>query len=297
MYPLSAAHSRIYQSGSAPLPPQPPFTNIAACWGLFNFNNDGYGEGQGVNISGTSIGGVINFTTDPPYPLRWANVPDVAGDPPYSLITWYDQNGNGNDLAGSFGARPILDATNKLISFDGATQGLAAAVRLYPHGTLAGTIYIDFAPQDLAQTGIVLETGTGATDQIERISIRMIAGVLMVSIYDRSIVPLPNTKAKVIGTLDRIWVAVTFDTSLPPSNQVQLYVNNLQTGVTAPASADLNGNVNVGDNPPSVGARNNATSTFLTANMWEIRAQTGVDDAAALLIQYNYWLYLKSLAP
>lgn len=293
-YPVAASRGRVFAPGSAapPPPPQPPFDNIAACWGLFNFNNDGY-AGPGVNISGSDIS-TIMFTADPPYPLQWANVTD-AGDPPYSLIIWYDQNGNTNDLAGPFGARPILDATNKLISFDGVSQGLQGAGNLFPSHTTAGTLYFDFAPQSLVETGVILETGQNEVQMGGRISIRMVAGVLTVSFYDATaIVALPNTKAKIISSTNRIWVAVTFDTSLAAANQVQLYVNNSQAGVTAPASADLSAVVGVGVDVPNVGARNNAASNYLTANMWEIRAETVVDAAAAMLVQYNYWNYLKT---
>lgn len=294
MYPIGQyqAGNLATQGGSAAPPPQPPFDNIALCVALDNFNNDGY-AGPGVNISGSDIS-TITFTADPPYPLQWANVTD-AGDPPYSLITWYDQNGNANDLAGPFGARPILDATNKLISFDGATQGLRGSANLYDGSNTGGTLYFDFAPQSLIETGVIFETGPNATaDRAGAISIRIVAGVLTVSIFDNTpVVSLPNTKIKTLTNTDRIWVCVTFDTTASAANQVQLYVNNSQTGVTSTATANLSG-IQIGKEQPNLGARNNAASSFLTADFWEGRAQTNIDDSATMLEAYNYWIYLQT---
>lgn len=292
-YPLAAAHSRLYYpaGGSAP-PPLPPFDNIAACWGLFNFNPDGYPAGDGS--VGTSDW-TWAFTEVAPFPTNWQDGIDNA-TPPYDIGVWSDQNAHGNDLTQADAAQPVLDATNHLISLDGVSQGLQGAASLYSGGTAKATIYIDFQPLNLSETGVILQTGL-VNSKAQNILIEMVAGALTATVWDNTPVhPLANTKTKILAATDRIWVAVVIDVTLAPANQVQLYVNNSQAGVLAPISTDLSG-LTIGNDVPSVGASNNAGLNFLTANMWEVRAQTNVDDAAAMLTQFLYWQYLVSLAP
>lgn len=182
-----------------------------------------------------------------------------------------------------------------MVVFDGAATNLQGGSPLL--NSNKGTVYVDFAPLNLVETGVILETGSGAAGIANRLSIRMVAGVLTASVYDATaIVALPNTKIKTLSTSDRIFVCVTWDTTLAAANQVQLYINNSQTGVTSAASADLGG-ATIGNGVPNVGSRNGgaAEGTFLTANMWSLEVLTVADDTSARLTQYNYNQYLKSL--
>lgn len=184
-----------------------------------------------------------------------------------------------------------------MVVLNGTSTGMRGAVELFPNtdASKQGTIYVDIQPLSLAETGIILETGPGGVADNNRISIRMVAGVLTATVFDATaIANLPNSKIKTISLTDRIFICVTFDTTLAAANQVQLYVNNSQTGVTSAAAADLS-SARIGFGLPNVGARNNAASAFLTANAWSYWNKTGVDDAAARLVQYNRNQYLKGL--
>lgn len=274
-------------------PPIPPFTNVAAAWGLFNFDPVGYPAGFGVNYENvaTDTNDAL-FTEVAPYPLDWT----LAGSAPYLVNTWDDQNANLNNLIAVGAARPILNAVAKRIEFDGVQTGMQGGA-LYTSGSATGTIYLDVQPLSLVQTGVILETDTFTNNAhtTRQISIRMVAGVLTATIFDNTaLVALPNTKVKTIVATDRIFITFTWDTGVGvAANQTALYVNNSASGVTSAAAADLSGLL-VGQGSANVGARNNAASQFVTANMWSGEAFTVVDDSAAKLVQYNYNQYLKT---
>lgn len=294
-YPLASCVSRRSYGGGSAAPPLPPTTGAVAIWSLFNLNYPTFSD-AGVNFTdGGSGNRDAAFDPVAPYSLPWAAIID-AYTPPYALDIWFDQL-SANSLTATGSARPVLDAVGQQITFDGTQTGMSSTINLYDGSNTSGTLYIDVAPQSLIETGIILETGTGAVGNAGRISIRMVAGVLTASIYDgTAIASLPNTKVKTLSGHSRIWVCVTFDTTAAAANQVQLYVNNSQAGVTSTAAADLSG-VQIGKDPANLGARNTASSNFLTADFWQVRAQSNLDDAAAMLIEYNYYLYLRSLAP
>lgn len=167
-----------------------------------------------------------------------------------------------------------------------------------PAGTVFGTIYLGFKPGSLAETSVLLETGTGAVDQTFRISIRMVAGVFTFSIYDgTAVVCLPNTKIKTISDTNWHFAACAWVTSDgTPANQTILKIDDSTSGVTSPASADLGGNA-VGGDVPNVGARNNAASAFFTGKMRYIEAFNVLHDASTQSAYYAYWNYLQSLLP
>lgn len=275
-------------------PPLPSFSNVVGVWGLWNFDPVGYPTGGGVECLDADFTEVA-FVGTAPYPLNWDLA--VGGTLPFLLNTWRDQN-QANVLTQSGGARPVLDATNKLISFDGAAQGLLSFAELYPDGgSTTGTIYLDYQPLDLVSTAVIFETGTGTAGGLaQNISIRQVGAVLTCSVYDdTAVIALANTKIVTLANTNRIWIAFTFDsTNGTAANQTALKVNNSATGVSSPISTNLH-SLQIGNAQLSLGARNNAASAYNHCNMWLVRAQNNVDNAAAHLVEYSYNQYLKSL--
>lgn len=296
MFPLAAAHSRLYYPAGSNVPPLPSTAGAVLIAGLFNLAPETY-SGPALHVADVNTdehNATYLFTA--PYGVDW----DDAGSwsPPVVADTWYDQLGENNLVAEST-ARPTLDATNHLISFDGVANGIRGIANLYA-ASQTGSIYLDFQPLSLAAgSRVIFETGGGTVDSGARISIAQVANVLSCSIFDTTIgVAQPNTKAWTIPNTNRIFVCFQFDTTQgTAANQTALFINNSSTGVTSIAAADCNG-LDIGNGRPNVGARNNAASNFFTGNMWQAPfANDVVDDAAARLVQFNYNQYLKSLAP
>jgi hypothetical protein len=184
------------------------------------------------------------------------------------------------------------------IQFNGTNSGLLSSGALYSGGSATGTVYGWIQPESLIETGIIFETNTFAdrAHTIKQVSIRMVAGVLTASVFDQTaITALPNSKAVTLATTDPIFITFQWDTAVAtPSLQTTLLINNAATGVSSPASADLSGLL-IGDATLNVGARNNANSSFLTANMWALIAKNVVDNATVRGQWYAYQQYLKSL--
>lgn len=279
-------------------PPLPPFANVAGCWGLFGLGGTGIIGGDAVYCGNQDI--TASFLGTFPYQINWPGFVDALnnnGGPPAYADTIFDQNANANNLTASSTARPTLDAVNKLVAFGGIANGTRSANQLYVGGAIKGTIYIDFQPLNLTETSVIFETDTFASNghMQQQISIRMVAGVLTASIFDLTpVVALPNTRIKTISATDRIFITFTFDLQEVPSTQTALYVNNSTSGVTlVPSPADLSG-LAIGQGNLNIGARNNAASAFLTANMWNIKALSVVDDAAARLAEWDYNQFLRT---
>lgn len=276
------------------IPAIPPFNDITNCWSTFNWNPDSYLGRSLFYTDDIDHPFGTNFDASAPFPTNWDLEND--GGSPYLLNIWYDQNSI-LDLIQSGSNRPILDSTSQLISFNGVSHGLQGSNPLFS-STPTGTIYILFKAGSLIETSILLETGTGANDAINRISIRLMAGVFTFSVYDRTgLVALPNTKIKTISDNNWHLAACTFDAdNAIPENQTGLKIDNSTSGVTSPASADLGGSV-IGADMPNIGARNNAESAFFTGSMRTIIAKTVVDNAVT---QDDYWdriQYLQSVSP
>lgn len=270
-------------------PPLPDFTNVAAAWGLNNWNPVGYPAGAGVVYSDDTE---VDFLPPAPYSLEWTSV--SGGD--IALTTWYDQNAQANNLAAAGAARPTLDATNKWIAFSNA-QGLVGASQLYVEGTTTATIYFDVQPFALDVTGVILETGTGAVDQARRISISQVANQLLCAVFDNTaLVCLANSKTYTLPNTNRLFGCFQIDTTQgTAANQTALFINNSSSGVTSPLSTNVNGLV-MGAALPSVGARDagGTLSAGFKGNMWNVIPKTGVDDAAARLAYYTYDQYLQT---
>lgn len=107
-------------------PALPAFSNSVGCWALWNFNPVGYPSGLGIEINGSDE----EVDSVAPYPLKWANVIDDSGTPPYLTDTWYDQNSNTNNLAQTLTKRPVLQITTSVV-VSGA--GTAAANGVYTY--------------------------------------------------------------------------------------------------------------------------------------------------------------------
>lgn len=285
------------------IPPIPPFTNIAAVWGQFNFNPAGYPAGLGVTFNGSDGDESIQFTEVAPYPLDYVNI-SPAQLPPYLVNIWVDQNPAVNDLTQQGAARPILDATNEWIAFDGVQTGMAGGLvfgsGLFAFsGTTTATIYILFKAGSLLETSVLLESNSWADNatKIQQLSVRLVAGVFTVQVMnDNAITALANTKIKTISDTNWHLAAITIDTAAAAANQVLLKIDNSATGVTAPISTDLSG-LAIGSGEPNVGARANATSLFFTGKMRLGYCRSVADDATAQTAMFNYVTYLQSVSP
>lgn len=281
--------------GGSAAPPLPAFTDMVAAYSLWDWQAGN--EDTGVNYTNDDSDNFnLTFPANPaPYALPWGNIVPPS---PYLIDVWNDQNGNTYPLAGTSSFRPTLDDTNQLISFNGTANGLNASASFT--GVETWTIYFDFAPQSLAETGVIFETNrfSDAANTENQISIRMVAGVLTCSVYDATpVTPLPNTKTITLPDTSRIWGCFTIDTTqVTPADQTALTVNNSTSGVSSPASADLAAST-VGGSTLNVGARDSGSSSFLTADMWTILVKNVVDDAPTQTAYYDYGQYLKSLAP
>lgn len=284
----------MWQDAAGP-PPLPAFTDVAACWGLFNFNPVGYDVGNAVEIEGDIGSTAVPFTGTAPYPYDSVLVPD-AGNPPYATTVWYDQNANSANLEAAGGARPSLDATNQLIDFNGTSNGLRSVDGI--GGSPSGTIYIAFKAGSLVETSVILETGTGDPATEQWISIRMVAGVFTASVYDNTpVVNLANTKIKTIADSNWHLAAFSWDTSqVTPANQTTLRMDNSTSGVTSPISTDVL-SLAMGGSRTNIGARNNAASLFFTGSMRDVYYKNVVDDATAQTAFFDYWTYLQSVSP
>lgn len=282
--------SPIITPSDNPIPPLPPFDNIAACWGLFNFNPIGYDASAGVSISGTDTS-VVGLSPDAPYPLRWANVTD-AGDPPYLVNTWDDQNGNANDLTQVGAAQPLLDATNQLISFDG-TQWLVSGGNSF--GTQTLTAYALFRAENLVGTGYLFAIGReGVNDGA--FTAKMVAGVLTVSVTAAT-THLLNTKIKTIADNNWHLLTVIIDTTVvDPTAQVIVLLDNSAAGVSAPLSTDLGGNSVDGVDPLFVASRNSGLNA-IACDYRMIRIQADADDLVAATAMWTYIQYLQTQSP
>lgn len=274
-------------AGSA-APPLPSFTGVVAAYGLNNFNDAGYPGGLGIS----GVDNEIHFLGVAPYALDYTDIGSQA------INLWADQNGNLNDATSGGANRPTLDATSQLISFDGTQTGLVGANPLYSGGSATGTIYVGFKAASLVETSVLLETGTGATDQAQRISIRLVAGVLTCSVYDATaVVCLANTKSKTISDNNWHLLAFTFDTGQGTAvNQTGLLVDNSSSGVSSPVSSTVAGLL-LGGEAPNIGMRNNFASNFFTGSERLNFYRNTVDDAAAKTVMWNRWVYLQSLMP
>ncbi len=221
-----------------------------------------------------------------------------------ALGGWFISNGIGSQIYTSDGNNivfPWLDTWTGItvnpaspqtgrIEFDGTSTGFQSAANLFVGGRTNGTIYLDYQPLDLVSTGVIFETGVGsAAGLAQNISIRQVGAVLTFSVYDNTaVVALANTKIVTLGSTDRIVVACTFDTTQgTAANQTAMKVNDSATGVTSPISTNLS-SLTIGDAKVSVGARNNASSAFLTANMWNCGIIPRVDNAAQQTAMVNY---------
>lgn len=112
----------IAAAGAGSAPPIPDFTGTVSAWGLFNWA--GVGGGAGVNYENAATDPFdALFEADAPYELDWT----LTGSAPYLVNTWVDQNAAANNLTQTGAARPVLDATDKQITFNGSSQGLAGA--------------------------------------------------------------------------------------------------------------------------------------------------------------------------
>ena len=184
------------------------------------------------------------------------------------------------------------------VEFNGTATGFQSSVALYDSGSATGTIYGWIQPKSLSETGVIFETGTFAdrANTIKQISIRMVAGVLTATIFDQTaITALPNMKVKTLSATDPIFITFQWDTAVATASlQTTLLVNNSATGVSSAAAADLSGLL-IGGAKVNVGARNNAASAFLTANMWMLLAKSAVDNSTARAQWFAYQQYLKSL--
>lgn len=270
-----------YRAASATLP---EFDNPALIVGLNNFNPVGYPDGIGVKYNSDTE---ALFDSVSPYRLLWASLFDH--DPPYLLENLADQNANNNDLTQTGGARPTLDAVNHSIVFDGATPtGLTGVRPTFAGGSGTGTIYIPFKAASLVETSVLFETGSGSAAQ-GQVSIRLVAGVFTATIYDLSLVALPNTKVKTISDTGWHIATIRFDTSLAAANQVQLLIDNSSSGVSSSAATNLTG-IQIGDGVPNVGARNNAASTGFTGSMYDLLCFSTAHDTT---LETSWWTYLK----
>lgn len=284
----------------SPAPPIPPSSNSELIVSTFNWNNGGYPEGNAFTFEGGDIS-QTQFTGIPPYANNWDLSSDpylIADPPPFLINTWYDQL-SANDLIQAGAARPVLDATNQLVSFDGSTQGLVGSVPLYS-GSTAGTIYIAFKAGSLVETSVLLETNTfgNRNTTIQQISIRIVAGVFTFSVYDNTaVVALPNTKIKTISDNNWHWAACSFDSNQgTAANQTALVIDGSVSGISSPASANLGG-LEIGGELPNVGARANATSNFFTGSMRHLIANNTNDDAPTETSYFDRFTYLQTQAP
>lgn len=184
------------------------------------------------------------------------------------------------------------------VEFNGTATGLQSSIALYGSGSATGTIYGWIQPESLSETGVIFETGTFAdrANTIKQISIRMVAGVLTATIFDQTaITALPNMKVKTLSATDPIFITFQWDTAIATASlQTTLLVNDSATGVSSAAAADLSGLL-IGGAKVNVGARNNAASAFLTANMWMLLAKSVVDSSTVRAQWFAYQQYLKSL--
>ncbi len=162
-------------------------------------------------------------------------------------------------------------------------------------GSTTGTIYGGFKARSLIETSVILETGTGAADQAQRLSIRLVAGALTCSIFDATpVVALANTKIKTISDTNWHWLAFGWNTALVGAAQTFLKVDDSSTGVTSPISTSCSG-LAIAAGVPNVGARNNGASAWFTGLIDPIIVRNVVDNAATQTSYHDYFLYLQSL--
>lgn len=219
----------VYAAASA-VPPLPTFDAVAA-YGLFNWNPVGWGGAFCLSANSGALDGT--FSTAAPYPMIWT--PFIS--PPYTVSNLNDHNSAiQNNLSASGSLAPTLNTVSKRIEFDGVDDSLSGDAMMTASD--AGTLLLDFAPQNLSGGGFIFGSAdTGDITAARSVYLSMngagnlrATGVLFGGNNSKQI-PLSNT--------NRIFVAVTWNTTLAAADQIQLYVNNSQTGMTAPESTNL----------------------------------------------------------
>lgn len=245
---------------SAPAPTLPAFDNPVTAYALHNYNPVGYPTGLGVS---SDVGDGL-FTSASVYPLDYTGF----GSPPLLVAEWADQNGDANPLIQSGAARPILDAVSEEIDFDGSTSTLVSSGTL-GWTTTDATVYLRFKAGSLVETSFLFLSSNGANNRTGRIAISLVAGVLTVSVYDSTaVIALANTKVKTISDSNWHLLSIVIDTTTSAANQVLIWVDGSQTGVTAPISTDL-ASENLRNDVFTVGSRNSA-SNFFTGSMTDL---------------------------
>lgn len=278
-----------YKAVSA-APPLPSFDNVVGCWALNNFNPVGYPEGEGVFTE--DVGGNISapFTAVAPYPIDWVNT-FTGKTPPFPVSLWDDQNSNANDLVQVDAARPVLDAVAKEIDFDGATSYLSSVSSVGDGHTW--TSYLRFKAGSLVETSVLFEVGINGASDPTGLSVRMVAGVLTVSMADGTpIVPLLNTKIKTISDSNFHLLSIVINTDAAAANQVLIWVDGSQSGVTAPISTNLAGE-NITQDTLFVGTHNQATQ-FFTGSMTDLLIFNVAQDAT---LRGQWQIYINALYP
>lgn len=328
VYGLAAPYSADWATFIAIGDP-PPF--LAQIWGDQNSNaNDLTGAGSArptlqivssvlVSGAGTSaangeyrflsiINGKAKYQkgSDPDAVINWTGdnwIIGVGGDPAYLSLDDTAFPWQAVFVVADVGDSPAPTVTQVgsgtgQVEFNGTATGLQSSIALYGSGSATGTIYGWIQPKSLSETGVIFETGTFAdrANTIKQISIRMVAGVLTATIFDQTaITALPNMKVKTLSAIDPIFITFQWDTAVATASlQTTLLVNNSATGVSSAAAADLSGLL-IGGAKVNVGARNNAASAFLTANMWMLLAKSVVDSSTVRAQWFAYQQYLKSL--
>lgn len=145
-------------------PSLPAFSNVVAAYSVSgNYNPVGYSVGAGFNAGGdnASLDGL--FTSDAPYPIDYdvwfnGNGADPPGNPPFSLFTWYDQNGSTNTF-GPSAHPPTLQITTSVI-VSGA--GTSAANGTYTYrGQFNGQAYYNLFGQPNSTVNSAITYGGG----------------------------------------------------------------------------------------------------------------------------------------
>lgn len=189
----------------------------------------------------------------------YASSDDVAF--PWLATTW-------DEAIGDSPAPTVAASTQKgEIQFDGTATGLATSANV-TLGVQVSTFYIYFKAGSLVETSVLFETGSGAAANKGAISVRMVAGVLTVSVSDQTaVVALLNTKIKTISDSNWHLLSVVIDTTAAVNaNQVLCWLDGSNSGWTSSISTDLS-DENLTTAKFNFGARNNAASAFFTGSV------------------------------
>lgn len=178
--------------------------------------------------------------------------------------------------------------------FNGSANGMQSSGNLFASDSQTFTGYLYFKAGSLVETSVLLETSSNGTTTAKQLSVRIVAGVLTVTMGNA--VPLMNTKIKTISDSNWHLLTIVIDSTQSAANQVLCWLDKSQTGWTAPLSTDLASQTGMMKQKLNAGARNNGASTFFTGSLGvDMPMFTVAHDTSTRQAWENYLTYLYGL--